>query len=606
MSVRIRSLAVSLAALVAAAATPVFAQTTPPEDDGSDVDVVVVTGSRIRQGGAQDINHFRGEAQAERIPMPGTLTPEGLMGDYDIQIPGAAPCRQTFCLTADAMRASILTRPDDRLLVGLGMSSNIDDKTWSRPALNLVAVVDKSGSMSGEPLQRVRESLLQILGQLRPGDQLSIVLYGDRSHVYLEPTRLTAANRAEIAASIRGIQSAGSTNMEAGLKLGYDTAFASAPGFAGTTRVMLFTDEQPNVGRTDAESFMAMAEEASRRHVGLTTIGVGVQYDAALGTRIASVRGGNLFFLRDKADVKTVFSEQLDTMVSEVAYDVVMAMTPAPGWRISAVYGVPGDMLERTEGEGVRFVVPTAFLSTRGGAVFVTLAKAEAGQFLPEPALAPDAALLTGSLTYVSAADGRPASDRIVVAAPSGRPSDGLKLGHALIDEFLGLKLATSLYHEKNDTEGAYQTFRQLAGRLDQAGDPRLAPERKLVDGLLAQTAFLSGHMGEPPKGMETLGLIGTWEVVRVDGRSGRPDQDWRRGDRIVLSADNELTLQRRGKAPDSDAGMGWESWQANKDQLMLEDSSRMFDYEVSGRTLTLAQGESGPLITLRRAAGAQ
>jgi hypothetical protein len=49
--------------------------------------------------------------------------------------------------------------------------------------------------------------------------------------------------------------------------------------FDGTTRVMLFTDEQPNVGRTDATSFAAMAEEASRGGIGLTTIGSTAQPD---------------------------------------------------------------------------------------------------------------------------------------------------------------------------------------------------------------------------------------------------------------------------------------------------------------------------------------
>ena len=73
--------------------------------------------------------------------------------------------------------------------------------------------------------------------------------------------------------------------MEAGLKVGYETAFATAPAFRGNTRLMLFTDEQPNVGRTDADSFIGMAEAASRRGIGLTTIGVGVQFDATLATR---------------------------------------------------------------------------------------------------------------------------------------------------------------------------------------------------------------------------------------------------------------------------------------------------------------------------------
>ena len=119
------------------------------------------------------------------------------------------------------------------------------------------------------------------------------MLYGDRAHVHLAPTALTAASKADILRSIDEIQSNGSTYMEAGLKVGYETAFASQDGFKGSTRLMLFTDEQPNVGRTDAASFIGMALEASKRNVGLTTIGVGVQFDASLATKVSSTRGGN-------------------------------------------------------------------------------------------------------------------------------------------------------------------------------------------------------------------------------------------------------------------------------------------------------------------------
>ena len=60
----------------------------------------------------------------------------------------------------------------------------------------------------------------------------------------------------------------------------------------------------------------------SREGVGLTTIGVGVQFGAELATRIGSVRGGNLYFIRDEPDVKQLFTGQLDYMVSELAHDL--------------------------------------------------------------------------------------------------------------------------------------------------------------------------------------------------------------------------------------------------------------------------------------------
>jgi Ca-activated chloride channel family protein len=565
-----------------------------PLDQG--LEEVIVSAMRVRQGGAQDINHFRGEAAAFRIPMPDTLTPEGLMGGYDLVIPARTACTAVLCLTGEAMPASLLAAPEDRRLVGLGFNSSIDAKTWKRAPLNLVAVVDKSGSMSGEPLNRVRASLRQIARQLRPGDQMSIVLYGDRSYLHMGATPVDADGRRLIEASIDTIASNGSTNMEAGLKVGYDAAFATMADFRGSTRVMLFTDEQPNVGATDAGSFMGMAQDASRRGVGLTTIGVGEQFDAPLATRIANVRGGNLFFLLDDKDVEAVFSSKLDTMVSELAFDVNLTVKPHPGYRIAAVYGAPDDALTTAPDGGVSLTVPTAFLSSQGGGLFVALAKASDAAFLPEPALAPDAALLDVKLAYVRASDGRVAGDALTVAAGDGAPSEGLRLGHALIDEFLALRQATSLYHVASDEEGAYQVLRQLDGRLRADRDPRLAPERKLVGDLLSQAAYLSGHANEARQG--PAALLGLWRVSRIDGPGAI---DLKRGDRLEFKIDEAVVVHRR-------AGAGFrsdepEAFQVNDAQVDFMGSEIVFDYRLrDGRALVLKDPRTGVVVTLTRA----
>jgi Ca-activated chloride channel family protein len=473
----LRLLALSAAFL--AFVPPAFAQSsgavqTPPEDDDQ---AVTVTGTRIgvRQGGAQDVRHFRSVAAEVGMPRPESLTIEGLMGEHDLTLPGSTSCAQLFCLITEAMPAVLPSRPDDRLFVGLAFTSNIEASTWRRAPLNLVAVVDKSGSMDGPPLALVRRSLRQIVGQMREGDQLSIILYGDTSHVYLAPTAI-GSDRERVLAAIDAIQSAGSTNMEAGLKVGYETAFASAPAFRGNTRMMLFTDEQPNVGRTDADSFMTMAQGASRQGIGLTTIGVGVQFDATLATHVSSTRGGNLFFISNEAEVGSVFENQLDTMVSELAHDVRITMTPREGYRISGVFGVP-DGLMADAGEGaVSITVPTAFLSTNGGGIFLALAKAGERSHLPAANLTSATPLLEVSLTYVGAQDGRQGSDRLTVAAPTANPSAPLRRAQLLVDEYFALSGAATAFHQRNDPREAFRILTGIRAGSRAAGSPAWTP----------------------------------------------------------------------------------------------------------------------------------
>src|SRR5690349_25170960 len=77
-----------------------------PPDREDELNEVVVTGARVGQGGAQDINFFRGEVAFERIPHPNDFTAEGLLSEHDIVLPAAEACRQLFCLTGDALRRS--------------------------------------------------------------------------------------------------------------------------------------------------------------------------------------------------------------------------------------------------------------------------------------------------------------------------------------------------------------------------------------------------------------------------------------------------------------------------------------------------------------------
>ena len=439
-------------------------------------------------GGAKDIASARDHIMAGEVPNPQTFTPEGLFSEHDLPLPSTRPCKQVLCLSTAATTADLAAQPEVRVLAQLGFSSNLEAKTWQREPLNLVAVIDKSGSMSGEPLDTVKASLHQLIDQLGPTDQLSVVLYGDRSHVHLSPTPIR--DRAALHRSIDQIASAGSTSMEEGLRVGYEVARKSAPGFHGRTRLMLFTDERPNVGATDKGSFMTMARDASRGGVGLTTIGVGTHFGAELATAISSVRGGNLFFFPRVADMKAKFQKDFDTLVTELAFDLNLKVKPSPGYRMVGIYGLPGDLLKRTPDGGVEMTVETLFLSRERGGIFFAFAP-EAGALPPQGPVASASAAYHGT-------DGRPYQDQVSFALVSGALPLGLARGRLLVDEITTLKQATELHLHKNDQEGAYRLVHGLRGRLAQ--HPELGLERELstVAKLDETLTRLSGHKGEP------------------------------------------------------------------------------------------------------------
>ncbi|MES2691993.1 MAG: VWA domain-containing protein, partial [Verrucomicrobiota bacterium] len=304
---------------------PLVVSAQPPTEKREEENVILLSHFTVSSptlgatpGGAKDVKFFRMTSGRGQVPHPNVLTPEGLFSEHDLPLELEEGGAGLFRVQAQAVAARFEVLPEARYLAQLGLSSGLRADTWKRAPLNLVAVVDKSGSMSGEPLALVRASLKSALRQLRNGDQFGIVLYGDRSHVHLYPTPVTRANRRTIEQAIESIESTGSTNLEAGLQLGFEVARATKQGFTGNSRVMLFTDERPNVGDTSAAGFMALARAASLDGVGLTTIGVGVQFGAELATKVSSVRGGNLFFFPTGAEMKETFAEEFDTLVTEL------------------------------------------------------------------------------------------------------------------------------------------------------------------------------------------------------------------------------------------------------------------------------------------------
>lgn len=585
-----RTLAWAASALALVLSSPAPAQDTTREEEESLSDIIV-TGS-IRQGGAQDIKHFRSVSlDGSFLPETTSLTVEGLLGEHDLTMPQLAPCRQTFCISGHAMRANLPVRPDDQWLIGLGFASNIDADSWRGAPLSLVAVVDRSGSMTGV-IGRVRAALHQAVDQLRDGDRFGIVHYGSEPQVHLEVTEIKG-NRDALHRAIDAIQIEGATAMEAGLAKGYEVAGAELTRSRGKTRLMLFTDENPNVGNTHATGFMAQARAGSHKGIGLTTIGVGVHFDAALATKVSSVRGGNLFFLDTDDAARTLFKRDFFNLVSEVANDLEFALTPPPGYKITGVFGVPDEIMSQAPEGTVTVKIGTAFLSSNGGGIFVALGKDTGRRFLPAAGLGSDVPLLTGTLRWSDARTGAGGADVLKVAQPAGEAPAALRLGHALIDEYVTLNAALTGYYKKNDKKGAYHLLDGLAQRLVDPDLKGIEAERTLVAGLRQRAALVAGYAGEVPRELRPLQVKGQWRVQSYSGLN-----DLGRGDRVEINSDGEfVTYRKRGDEIRQDV-------EVNENQLYIREANLVFNYRVSGDRLTLVTPDGLSEVRMQRLTG--
>ncbi|QYG93707.1 DUF3520 domain-containing protein [Iamia sp. SCSIO 61187] len=220
-------------------------------------------------------------------------------------------------------------RVGERLLLRLGVAAPeiADDE---RPDVNLVFVVDTSGSMDEErKIGLVRDSLELLVENLRDTDTVSIVTFDDEAEPTLPPTPVDDAGT--IVEAIDSLAAEGSTNLEGGLRLGYATAEDLVTDEESLTRVVLLSDGVANVGETGPGSLVDLIRDDADRGVRLVTVGFGLDgFNDTLMEQIAD-RGDGFYAYVDTIDeAQRLFGDELTTTLVTVAEDARAQITFDP------------------------------------------------------------------------------------------------------------------------------------------------------------------------------------------------------------------------------------------------------------------------------------
>ncbi len=191
---------------------------------------------------------------------------------------------------------------------------------WARKPANLIFVIDVSGSMDiDNRLELVKRSLELLVDSLNNDDSIGIVVYGSEARTVLEP--ISAGNRRLILRAIRSLRPEGSTNAEAGLRLGYEHAMrAYIPG--GINRIILCSDGVANVGLTGPESILGTVRGYVEEGINLTTVGFGMgNFNDLLMEQLADQGNGFYAYVDDIDAARKIFVEDLTSTLQVIALD---------------------------------------------------------------------------------------------------------------------------------------------------------------------------------------------------------------------------------------------------------------------------------------------
>jgi Ca-activated chloride channel family protein len=191
----------------------------------------------------------------------------------------------------------------------------------NRPPLNLVFLIDTSGSMD-EPnkLPLLKQSLALMLDRLQLQDQVAIVAYAGSAGQVLPPT--AANDRAAILGSLDRLAAGGATAGAEGLQLAYQVAESmSAKG--EVSRVLLATDGDFNVGLSDPAALESYIADKRKSGVYLSVLGFGRgNLDDATMQALAQNGNGTAAYIDTLSEARKVLVDQVAGALYPIADNV--------------------------------------------------------------------------------------------------------------------------------------------------------------------------------------------------------------------------------------------------------------------------------------------
>lgn len=358
-------------------------------------------------GGAKDINNFRENIQNDYLPLPTDITYEGLFYDYYFDADRPDECEELFCPSYTSAISADPFSNDENYYLAVGLNSNIKESDFERKKLNLVIVLDISGSM-GSPfesyyydssggndedsgagktkMQIANESIVALLDHLNDTDRFGMVVFDDSGYLAKPMSLVAETNMEKIKKHILELTEQGGTNMSAGMEEGtklfedlaeirrWDERDFYDPEYEN--RIIFLTDAMPNTGDISEEGMLGTTKKNARNGIYSTFIGIGVDFNTELIESITKVEGANYYSVNSADEFKKRMDEEFEYMVTPLVFDLTLNLE-ADGYEIEQVYGSP----EANEATGEIMKVNTLFPSatteegTKGGVILLKLAK---------------------------------------------------------------------------------------------------------------------------------------------------------------------------------------------------------------------------------------
>ncbi|MFN7339563.1 MAG: vWA domain-containing protein [Opitutia bacterium] len=194
-----------------------------------------------------------------------------------------------------------------KALVRVVSDAPVTEQQRQRAPIDLAIVIDRSGSMSGEPLAAALGCARNLIRGLRETDRVAVVVFDNQVNV-LQPLA-QVADRETVCRVLAEVRAGGSTALFAGWEEGARqlAPFTSANR---TSRVILLTDGQANQGLVNEDEIAAKVRELAKAGVTTSTVGLGGQFNETLLSKMADAGEGQAHYGQRPEDLEEGFAEE--------------------------------------------------------------------------------------------------------------------------------------------------------------------------------------------------------------------------------------------------------------------------------------------------------
>jgi Ca-activated chloride channel family protein len=175
--------------------------------------------------------------------------------------------------------------------------------------VEIVLVLDRSGSMAGPKLQRAKDAALSLVDQLGDRDKLAVVGFSN-DVVSMDLTVTDTAGKQKLRGFIMSIWDAGSTNISGALNEA-QAILGRAQDSRSIRRVVLVSDGQPTDGITSEAGLVQLVSTMHERQMAVSALGVGTDYNGTLMQHLAEHGGGFYAYLNDASRLTEVLAAEL-------------------------------------------------------------------------------------------------------------------------------------------------------------------------------------------------------------------------------------------------------------------------------------------------------